>query len=93
MHEGSLEGTPESTRNTKSIEPSTVVEEVRVFPIPLSQGTAEVEVLAGEEARVLPMPIREGTSKVRARASIEPVIIILHEFSTAIVDPIGPPPP
>ena len=34
------------------------------------------------------MPIGEGTSKARARASIEPVIIILHEFPTTIVDPI-----
>ena len=93
MQEGSLEGTPEPTSNTKSIELSTVVEEVRVFPIPSSVGTSEVEVLAGEEARVLPMKIGEGTSKARARASIEPIIIIFDEFPTATVDPIGPPPP
>ena len=39
------------------------------------------------------MPIGEGTSKARAAASIELVIVILHEFPTATVNPIGPPPP
>ena len=47
---------------------------------------------AREEARVLPLPTGEGTFEVVAVDSIEPVVIILQEFLTVVIDPFGPPP-
>ena len=47
---------------------------------------------AKEEARFQPVPIGEETSKGVVAASVEPVVIILQEFSTVVIEPSRPHP-
>ena len=54
--------------------------------------TEPVEAV-GEEAWVLPLPIREGTFEATTTISTENVVIILQEFLTVVIGPLGPPLP
>ena len=44
-----------------------------------------------EEVRVLPIPTGEGTSKAAEVVSVEPIVVILQEFSPVMFEAAVPP--